>query len=146
MGITLAKMNQSHWNANWNCNSLLQSNKPSFNAVAAKMAKKVWKTEMTTDGRTDKNVSIWSIVRKADNLLVWVVITHCLLEKNSINHYTDLIDRWHYIGFSTWQTLFSIIYLQRSIYYLFLTLKCQKISSHVCRSRQMWHLALSDML
>jgi hypothetical protein len=35
--MTLAKMNQSHRNANWN--SLLQSNKPSFNAVAAKMAK-----------------------------------------------------------------------------------------------------------
>ena len=39
-GVTLAKMNQSHWNANWNSNSWLQSNKPSFNPIAAKMAKK----------------------------------------------------------------------------------------------------------
>jgi hypothetical protein len=38
--IALAKMNQSHRNANWNGNSFLQSNKPSFNAVAAKMTKK----------------------------------------------------------------------------------------------------------
>jgi hypothetical protein len=36
--ITLAKMNQSNQNANWNCNSLLQNNKPSFNAVDSKMA------------------------------------------------------------------------------------------------------------
>lgn len=33
-------MNQSHWNVNWNCNALLQNNKLSFNAIAAKMAKK----------------------------------------------------------------------------------------------------------
>jgi hypothetical protein len=39
-GITLTKMNQSHRNANCNCNSLLQSNKPSFNSIAAKMSKK----------------------------------------------------------------------------------------------------------
>jgi hypothetical protein len=39
-GVTLAKINQSHWNANWNSNSWLQSNKPSFNPIAAKMAKK----------------------------------------------------------------------------------------------------------
>jgi hypothetical protein len=39
-GVTLAKMNQSHRNANWNCNSLLKSNKLGFNATAAKMAKK----------------------------------------------------------------------------------------------------------
>jgi hypothetical protein len=39
-GVTLAKMNESHLKTNWNCNSLLQSNKPSFNATAAKMAKK----------------------------------------------------------------------------------------------------------
>jgi hypothetical protein len=38
-------MNQSHWNVNWNCISLLQNNKPSFNLITAKMAKKVWKTE-----------------------------------------------------------------------------------------------------
>jgi hypothetical protein len=38
MGVTPAKMNQSHRNTNWN--SLLQSNKPSFHATAAKMAKK----------------------------------------------------------------------------------------------------------
>jgi hypothetical protein len=37
-GITLVKMYQSHWNVNWN--SLLQSNKPSFSAIATKMAKK----------------------------------------------------------------------------------------------------------
>ena len=37
-GVTLAKMNQSHWNVNWNSNSWLQSNKPSFNPIAAKMA------------------------------------------------------------------------------------------------------------
>jgi hypothetical protein len=37
---TLAKMNQSHRNAIWNWNSLLRSNKASFNATAAKMAKK----------------------------------------------------------------------------------------------------------
>jgi hypothetical protein len=38
-GLTLAKMNQSHRKANWNCNALLQSNKLSFNAAAAKIAK-----------------------------------------------------------------------------------------------------------
>jgi hypothetical protein len=37
-------MNQSHQNANWNCNSLLQSNKPSFNPIATKISKKVGKT------------------------------------------------------------------------------------------------------
>jgi hypothetical protein len=35
---TIAKMNQSHRNTSWN--SLLRSNKASFNATAAKMAKK----------------------------------------------------------------------------------------------------------
>jgi hypothetical protein len=44
-------MNQSHGNTKRNWNSLLQSNKPSFNAAAPKMAKKVRKTEMTMDGR-----------------------------------------------------------------------------------------------
>jgi hypothetical protein len=39
-GITLAKMNQSHRNANWNSNSWLQSNTPSFNPIAVKMTKK----------------------------------------------------------------------------------------------------------
>jgi hypothetical protein len=40
-------MNHLHQNANWNCNSLLQNNKLSFNATtAAKMAlKKDRKTE-----------------------------------------------------------------------------------------------------
>jgi hypothetical protein len=38
-GTTPAEINQSHWNAHWNCKSLLQSNKPSFSAIAAKMAK-----------------------------------------------------------------------------------------------------------
>jgi hypothetical protein len=33
-------INQSHRKANWNCNSLLQNNKPNFNAKAAKMLKK----------------------------------------------------------------------------------------------------------
>jgi hypothetical protein len=37
---TLAKMNQSHQNVNWSWNTLLRSNKASFNAPAAKMAKK----------------------------------------------------------------------------------------------------------
>jgi hypothetical protein len=36
-GITLAKINQLHQNANWNY--LLQNNNPSFNPIAAKMAK-----------------------------------------------------------------------------------------------------------
>jgi TRAP-type mannitol/chloroaromatic compound transport system substrate-binding protein len=39
-GVTLAKMNQSHQKVNWNSNSSLQSNRPSFNPTAAKMAKK----------------------------------------------------------------------------------------------------------
>jgi hypothetical protein len=38
-GVTLAKINHSHRNTNSNCNSLLQNNKPSFNHIAAKMAK-----------------------------------------------------------------------------------------------------------
>jgi hypothetical protein len=38
-------MNQPHQNVNWNCNSFLPINKPSFNATAAKMATKVQKTE-----------------------------------------------------------------------------------------------------
>jgi hypothetical protein len=38
--VTHAKINQLHRNANWNCNSLLQNNIPSFNAIAARMAKK----------------------------------------------------------------------------------------------------------
>jgi hypothetical protein len=41
----MQKMNQSHQNANRNCNSLLQNNKPSFNPIAAKMGEKVPKTE-----------------------------------------------------------------------------------------------------
>jgi hypothetical protein len=39
-GITLANMNQSIWNTNWNSNSLLQSNTPSFNPIPAKIANK----------------------------------------------------------------------------------------------------------
>jgi hypothetical protein len=50
-GITLAKMNQSHWNVNWNSNSWLQSNTPSFNPTAVKMTKKVRKT-VNDHGRT----------------------------------------------------------------------------------------------
>jgi hypothetical protein len=38
-GITLAKINQSHRNTNWNSNFWLQSNTPRFNPIAAKMAK-----------------------------------------------------------------------------------------------------------
>jgi hypothetical protein len=38
-GITLAKINQLHRNSNWNYYSLLQNNNPSFNHIAAKMAK-----------------------------------------------------------------------------------------------------------
>jgi hypothetical protein len=40
-GVTLAKMNHSHPNVNWNCNSLLKSNKLSFKAITAKMAKTI---------------------------------------------------------------------------------------------------------
>jgi hypothetical protein len=52
-GITPAKMNQSYWNANSNCNSLLQSNKSSFSAIAEKMAKKSpenWKILLSSGG------------------------------------------------------------------------------------------------
>jgi hypothetical protein len=40
-GITLAKINQSHQNANRNCNSLLQNSTPTFNAKMAKKSGKL---------------------------------------------------------------------------------------------------------
>jgi hypothetical protein len=55
-GITHAKMNQSHRNANWNSNSWLQSNTPSFNPIAAKMAKKVRKT-VNVPGQPDNAIT-----------------------------------------------------------------------------------------
>jgi hypothetical protein len=55
-GITPAKMNQSHRNANWNCNSLLQNNKPIFSAIAAKMAKKKVR-------KTEKFLKFFSVLR-----------------------------------------------------------------------------------
>jgi hypothetical protein len=54
-GITLAKMNQSHQNTNWNCNSLLQNNKPSFNATTVKIAKKKKKVQKTVNNSGRKH-------------------------------------------------------------------------------------------
>jgi hypothetical protein len=52
-GVILAKINQSHRNANWNSNFWLQSNTPSFNLITVKMTpQKVWKT-VNDHGRMD---------------------------------------------------------------------------------------------
>jgi hypothetical protein len=63
MGVTLAKINESYRNANWNHNSLLQNNKPSFNAIAAKIAKKkkIRKAMKgtVTDGQTDNAITYY---------------------------------------------------------------------------------------
>jgi hypothetical protein len=73
-GITPAKMNQSHWNVNWNWNSFLQSNKPSFSAIAAKMAKKSpenWKILLSSGGITPAkmNRSHWNVHWICNSLL-----------------------------------------------------------------------------
>ena len=69
-GIAPAKMNQWHWNANWNCNSLLQSNNPSVSAIPAKMApqkslenRKILKILWSSGGITpaEMNESHWNV-------------------------------------------------------------------------------------